>query len=198
MEKNVDKVFDEMLDNVKSINDDFINNYFEDDNLPSSVREIDDEIEKNDTFPQEKSGNLDDYIENKEKTPVENLTLDDYDFDSLINSSNKLEDILNIDDQESNLDNLIDESTYENEKKDEDNLYNDDEWILPEFDRTNLENILDDEENKDDQIEHNQNIDDQLENVNKDDISSDDFFRLLDESKDADDFFEKFGELNDK
>lgn len=198
MEKNVDKVFDEMLDNVKSINDDFINNYFEDDNLPSSVREIDDEIEKNDTFPQEDSGNLDDYIENKEKTSVENLTLDDYDFDELINSSNKLEDILNIDDQESNLDNLIDESTYENEKKDEDNLYNDDEWILPEFDRTNLENILDDEENKDDPIEHNQNIDDQLENVNKDDISSDDFFRLLDESKDADDFFEKFGELNDK
>lgn len=198
MEKNVDKVFDEMLDNVKSINDDFINNYFEDDNLPSSVREIDDEIEKNDAFTQEDSGNLDNYIENKEKTPVENLTLDDYDFDELINSSNKLEDILNIDDQESNLDNLIDESTYENEKKDEDNLYNDDEWILPEFDRTNLENILDDEENKDNQIEHNQNIDDQLENVNKDDISSDDFFRLLDESKDADDFFEKFGELNDK
>lgn len=198
MEKNVDKVFDEMLDNVKSINDDFINNYFEDDNLPSSVREIDDEIEKNDTFPQEESGNLDDYIENKEKTPVENLTLDDYDFDELINSSNKLEDILNVDDQESNLDNLIDESTYENEKKDEDNLYNDDEWILPEFDRTNLENILGNEDKKDDQIEHDEKIDDQLENVNKDDISSDDFFRLLDESKDADDFFEKFGELNDK
>lgn len=81
VENSVEETFDEMLDSVKSINDDFINSYFENDNLDQIIEESKEKEEFYDESSlKELSNHLNDELFENEETvekPVENFSLDD-------------------------------------------------------------------------------------------------------------------------
>lgn len=82
VENSVEETFDQMLDSVKSINDEFINSYFEDDKLEQIIEESRDEEEYYDESSLKELSNdlTHDLFENEdelEKT-VENFNVDDF------------------------------------------------------------------------------------------------------------------------
>lgn len=62
VENSVEETFDEMLDSVKSINDDFINNYFDDDKIVSINEE---KKEENDIYDENSLKDLSNQLTNE-------------------------------------------------------------------------------------------------------------------------------------
>lgn len=74
VENSVEETFDDMLDSVKSINDDFINSYFEDDKIDSIVKENKEESDiYNEDSLKELSNELNDELFNPVEKNVENI-----------------------------------------------------------------------------------------------------------------------------
>lgn len=74
VENSVEETFDDMLDSVKSINDDFINSYFEDDKIDSIVKENKEESDiYNEDSLKELSNELNDELFNPVEKDVENI-----------------------------------------------------------------------------------------------------------------------------
>lgn len=74
VENSVEETFDEMLDSVKSINDDFINNYFDNDKIVSINEE---KQEENDIYDENSLKDLSNQLTNElfdnVEKPVENF-----------------------------------------------------------------------------------------------------------------------------
>jgi hypothetical protein len=84
VENYVENEYDELLDSIKSENDDFINSYFDDNENSNEFIELQDEISKNEQQNDETTANLpvenyveipeeDDFLENPGVKYVENL-----------------------------------------------------------------------------------------------------------------------------
>lgn len=96
MEKYVEETFDEMLDSVKSINDDFINNYFENDEADKPVEESKEFYDKDSL--KELSNDLNSMVFNIEepiKKDISLLETEDGIID-LIGQTNSSEEFFNI------------------------------------------------------------------------------------------------------
>lgn len=168
MEKNVDKLFDEMLDSVME----FDNNY---DNSSFNVWNIDEDYEENEVEDVDKSvekvENNEEINENNDKTPVENFeneVLEQNDFDSLLSSS-----------EEFNID-------WEDNKEvlSETDIEQDDKLVLEDV----VENL------KNNSIEDN--IDEIDKDISKNkNISKEELLNILDQTDNSDDFFKKIEEI---
>lgn len=110
MENSVEKTFDDMLDSVKSINDDFVNSYFNDEEIAEIIKENKDETEEveedeentlvensvdnvetdsaEEVELEDNTLNLSDFdtfsVENFEKSPIDQLIKDDYTEEELL------------------------------------------------------------------------------------------------------------------
>lgn len=168
MEKNVDKLFDEMLDSVME----FDNNY---DNSSFNVWNIDEDYEENEVEDVDKSvekvENKEEINENNEKTHVENFeneVLEQNDFDSLLSSSEEF----NIDWEDNK------------EELDETDIEQDDKLILEDVVENLKTNSTQD------------NFDDIDKDISKNEtISKEELLNILDQTDNSDDFFKKIEEI---
>lgn len=168
MEKNVDKLFDEMLDSVME----FDNNY---DNSSFNVWNIDEDYEENEVDDVDKSvekvENNEEVNKNNEETPVENFeneVLEQNDFDSLLSSS-----------EEFNIDWKDNE-----EALDETDLEQDDKLVLEDV----VENLKTNS-TQDNFEDINKDIS-ETENISKEEL-----LNILDQTDNSDDFFKKIEEI---
>lgn len=168
MEKNVDKLFDEMLDSVMEFDNKNENSSF-------NVWNIDEDYEENEVEDVDKSvekvENNEEINENNDKTPVENFeneVLEQNDFDSLLSSS-----------EEFNID-------WEDNKEvlSETDIEQDDKLVLEDV----VENL------KNNSIEDN--IDEIDKDISKNkNISKEELLNILDQTDNSDDFFKKIEEI---
>lgn len=168
MEKNVDKLFDEMLDSVMEFDNKNENSSF-------NVWNIDEDYEENEVEDVDKSvekvENNEEINESNDKTPVENFeneVLEQNDFDSLLSSS-----------EEFNID-------WEDNKEvlSETDIEQDDKLVLEDV----VENL------KNNSIEDN--IDEIDKDISKNkNISKEELLNILDQTDNSDDFFKKIEEI---
>jgi len=175
VENSVEKVYDDMLDSIKSVNDEFINNYFENSEFNlENQEELDEESEE--------------LTEENENLVVENFVENNSDI--LTNSDNCLENI-----EIMSVENLEDmvipveeiEKTIEEQSIDEDYSMN--------IDELNLEDESLDIEEDLEQEELTEEYDLKIESIDKkfEDYSNEELIELIDETDSSEEFFDKLG-----
>ena len=176
MEEKAEKQLNEMLDSVNSINDEFINDYFNDEEFTvddeSDLMNKDEEITEDDIelikpeFEWEKMPD-DDITEDIKN---ESMDTESISGDLDLNDANSFDTNIVSDFDDFN---DIDVSTDDIEKEIES-----DEYELDSFDTYEDESVVSD-------------------NVTYRNLSGDELMKLLDKSKDGEDFFEKVEEIDD-
>ena len=176
MEEKAEKQLNEMLDSVNSINDEFINDYFNDEEFTvddeSDLMNKDEEITEDDIelikpeFEWEKMPD-DDITEDVKN---ESMDTESISGDLDLNDANSFDTNIVSDFDDFN---DIDVSTDDIEKEIES-----DEYELDSFDTYEDESVVSD-------------------NVTYRNLSGDELMKLLDKSKDGEDFFEKVEEIDD-
>lgn len=176
MEEKAEKQLNEMLDSVNSINDEFINDYFNDEEFnvddESDLMNKDEEITEDDIElikPEFEWGEMpDDDI--TEDVKNESMDTESISGDLDLNDANSFDTNIVSDFDDFN---DIDVSTDDIEKGIES-----DEYELDSFDTYEDESVVSD-------------------NVTYRNLSGDELMKLLDKSKDGEDFFEKVEEIDD-